>query len=326
MEAAVLRVKRKRGADPADALVISCKRLRAEEEEENREPGQVDNQLFKLAGTVTSQNEPIQKYVHEAMSRDRAARAINPSDSSLQRIQNDLRSLKWTQRQESRYRLISNLRPQCDGQDSGEGKGQPASPVTDGKPAPGTVEASESEIPDSPINASGGFQVFDIVQEEAEQEKAEEEGASSKESPETITCNSVKMIREQLTVSDEGCDHVENPDEFVYDIYYAESSPHTWIQDILSVRPYLYDHDLVLEEEEMEEEFYEDEDDENEENNWRNDYPDEEDEEEEGEDRREGEARYGGYYEDCDEEDGRKGYFWQSYRQVTMGDSDEEEY
>ncbi|XP_068116852.1 probable RNA polymerase II nuclear localization protein SLC7A6OS [Hyperolius riggenbachi] len=310
MEAAVLlRVKRKRGADPAEALIISCKRLRTENEAQDA--GAVTRELFRLAATVTSQDEPIQKYVHEALSRDRAKQALQPSLGNLQRIQKDLRDCKEAERQESRYRLISSLRPQCD-DDTGTGGSQPSSPVTDPVTAPQHAEASVHENQSPEIKDGGSFQVFDMVHEE------EESKTDKKEDPETITCNSVKMIRERLAVSEEGlgAEHRENQEEFVYDIYYAESSPHTWIQDILSVQPYSCEQELVAEDP-VEEEIYEDEDDENEESNWRNDYPDEEDEEDS--DR---EERYTGYYEDSDED---RGGSWNVYRKTAMREQDEEE-
>lgn len=105
------------------------------------------------------------------MSRDRAALALNPSSGSFHRIQKDVRAKKETERQDSRYRLISNLRPKCDDQDSAPGNRQPASPVIEQKPVLEKVEASACENPDSPINAGGSFQVFDMVHEEAEKEK-----------------------------------------------------------------------------------------------------------------------------------------------------------
>ncbi|KAM5138710.1 putative RNA polymerase II nuclear localization protein SLC7A6OS [Mantella aurantiaca] len=315
MDAAVLRVKRKRGADPAEALIISCKRIRTEEEDEK---DQVTKQLFRLAATVTSQDEPIQKYVHDAMSRDRAAQAFHPSIGSLQRIQKELRAVKETERQESRYRVISHLRPACDDQESAAGSSPPPSPVTEQKPEAEKAEASACPNPHSPVRAPGSFQVFDMVQEEAEKGDA----ALKESDPGTITCNSVKMIRERLTVSDEGLgsEHRENPEEFVYDIYYAEASPHNWIQDILSVKPYKHqEQDLVPDDPEPEE-IYDDEDDENEESNWRNDYPDEEDE-----DNSDREERYMGYYEDSDEENGHRRDPWKAYKQMAMRELDEDE-
>lgn len=59
----ILRVKRKRGTDPADALLLACKRIRPEataaqpsdeSEPEPQEP-EIENSVFKLVATVVSQ-------------------------------------------------------------------------------------------------------------------------------------------------------------------------------------------------------------------------------------------------------------------------------
>lgn len=65
--------------------------------------------------------------------------------------------------------------------------------------------------------------------------------------PETILCNSMKMLREKLRVSGEGVgvEHREREDDYVYDLYYQETVTAGWIQDILSVRPYLDEGELV---------------------------------------------------------------------------------
>lgn len=65
--------------------------------------------------------------------------------------------------------------------------------------------------------------------------------------PETILCNSVKMIREKLSVSGDGLgtEHREKEDDYVYDLYYQETVTPGWIQDILSVRPYTQEGELV---------------------------------------------------------------------------------
>ncbi|XP_056382396.1 probable RNA polymerase II nuclear localization protein SLC7A6OS [Hyla sarda] len=313
MEAAVLRVKRKRGADPVEALIISCKRPRAEDTPES---GAVTTQVFKLAATVTSQNEPVQKYVQEALSRDRANQVHRPPIGNLQQIQKDLRTCRNAERQESRYRLVSSLRPKCEeGEDSKPDNSQPASPVEIQQHVPEKAEASSSSAAIPKGGKDETFQVFDIVQEETEKETLDQQASD----PETIMCNSVQMIRERLTVSGEGqgSEHRENPEEFVYDIYYAESSPHKWIQDILSVQPYHYEQELMNDDVEPDE-VYEDEDDENEEGNWRNDYPDEEDDEENS-DR---EERYMGYYEEGDE--CGRGHAWDVYHQERMKEYDED--
>ncbi|XP_053304901.1 probable RNA polymerase II nuclear localization protein SLC7A6OS [Spea bombifrons] len=302
MEAAVLRVKRKRGADPAEALLISCKRLRVQQEEEAAAGAAVTTQVFRLAATVSSQNESLQKYVREAISRDRAVQMLRPSLGSTQRIQRDLRVLKDVQRQHSRYRVVSKLRPTCgEAEGTEDGSHQSPSPDGDHLPSEPNTEASAHGKDDKEATGGSHFQLFDMVQEELDAPLLKKES-----NPETILCNSVKMIREHLAVSDEskGLEHRESSEEFVYDIYYAEASKLDWIQDILSVQPYTQEHELVPDDPEPEE-VYEDEDDENEESNWRNDYPDEEDSDME--------ERYQGYYEDSDEEDA-----WSTFRRHNM--------
>lgn len=70
-----------------------------------------------------------------------------------------------------------------------------------------------------------------------------------KSDPEAILCNSVKMIREKLSVSTHGAgtEHREKEDDYVYDLYYQETATPGWIQDILSVRPYTEEGELVSE-------------------------------------------------------------------------------
>lgn len=58
----ILRVKRKRGTDPADALLLACKRIRPESSQspaetvpEPNEAEEVENSVFKLVATVSTQ-------------------------------------------------------------------------------------------------------------------------------------------------------------------------------------------------------------------------------------------------------------------------------
>lgn len=56
----ILRVKRKRGTDPADALLLACKRIRPETTQSSGETvpepeAEVENSVFKLVATVTTQ-------------------------------------------------------------------------------------------------------------------------------------------------------------------------------------------------------------------------------------------------------------------------------
>lgn len=68
-----------------------------------------------------------------------------------------------------------------------------------------------------------------------------------KSDPEAILCNSVKMIREKMSVSTHGAgiEHREKEDDYVYDLYYQETVTPSWIQDILSVRAYTEEGELV---------------------------------------------------------------------------------
>lgn len=65
--------------------------------------------------------------------------------------------------------------------------------------------------------------------------------------PEVILCNSTKMLRERLSISGSGPgdEQREQESDFVYDLYYQETVTPGWIQDILSVRPYADEGELV---------------------------------------------------------------------------------
>ncbi|XP_038223811.1 probable RNA polymerase II nuclear localization protein SLC7A6OS isoform X4 [Dermochelys coriacea] len=165
--AAVLRVKRKRGgSEPAEALVIACKRQRTEPEPA-RDP--VEKSLFKLVATVSSQNESVQKYVQEAITRDKAAEILRPSLGSTQRIIQDLRSSKQVKRQENRYRILTSHRPNCaeketialgtNGEETNEGaKLDPEEKKNTSQQGSTAAYGSSSYF--------GEFQLFDVVQEE----------------------------------------------------------------------------------------------------------------------------------------------------------------
>ncbi|EHB17052.1 Protein SLC7A6OS [Heterocephalus glaber] len=250
---AVLRVKRKHSVDPADALVLACKRLRSGEVESvaQKIPERLDraaeNNVFQLVATVRSQEEPIQPLVRAA---------LRPSWSSQQRIRHDLRATAREVRKEGRYRVVSSRR------------------------ASGTSGSLESEYAPGTSEAAGdsGFQLLDLVHEEGDPEAASTDSNKTSD-PDVILCNSVELIRERLTISEDGprVGHQEEQkhNDYVYDIYYLESATPGWIENILSVQPYTQEWELVNDDEQPED-TYEDEDDENSENNWRNEYPEEE--------------------------------------------------
>ncbi|KAJ7312025.1 hypothetical protein JRQ81_006355 [Phrynocephalus forsythii] len=276
--AAVLRVKRKRGGpSPAEALVLlACKRLRTEQGAASAGGDGVEKNLFKLVATVASEDEPVQKYVQEAMVKDKASQLLRPSLGSAQRIIQDIRCSKQTRRQESRYRLVASHRPNfTDGESAlvaadADPKGSKESEHLECRAKKDTSQKERS----ADSECCGKFQLLDIVQEE---DVEQDTSLQKPDDPEVILCNAVEMIRQHLTVSDSSEAVKENSkEEYVYDIYYMETDSLGWINNILSVQPYTQDFELV-DEDRIPEETYEDEDDENSENNWRNDYPDEDD-------------------------------------------------
>uniref|UniRef100_UPI0037E95089 probable RNA polymerase II nuclear localization protein SLC7A6OS isoform X2 n=1 Tax=Semicossyphus pulcher TaxID=241346 RepID=UPI0037E95089 len=284
----ILRVKRKRGTDPADALLLACKRIRPETSQSSGdtvpEPNEaeVENSVFKLVATVATQDAPVQTQVRQALARPRLAHALRPSAASSQRIVGDLRSTKWSTRREERYRILSSHRT---------GLSSPAEQQNPHTDAPeGTEEAGQEQRKSLGL---GEIQVVDLLHED--EDEPDKSSGKLATDPEVVLCNNTKMLRERLSISGErlGEEHREPDADYVYDLYYQETVTPGWIQDILSVRAYADEGELVPDLVVHEEEVYEDEDDENEEGNWRNDYPDE------GSDAdSDREERYGGYWEE----------------------------
>lgn len=114
-----------------------------------------------------SQDEPVQKYVKDAITRDKAAQSLRPSLGSSQRILQQLRSAKQADRKESRYRVISSHRPL--GTDTAaltlHGEAVPRGDSS-GSEAQQDASPEESGAVHESSDCCGKFQLFDIVQEE----------------------------------------------------------------------------------------------------------------------------------------------------------------
>ncbi|XP_061670796.1 probable RNA polymerase II nuclear localization protein SLC7A6OS isoform X2 [Syngnathoides biaculeatus] len=277
--ATILRVKRKRGTDPADALLLACKRIRPETSqppgETTAEPGEVDveKSVFKLVATVATQDSPVQTEVRQALARPRVAHALRPSSNSFQRIFGDLRSAKLGVRREERYRILSSHR-------GAAGVAPPARTQRcqggDEDDAATVEEEEEDSRKQDKCLGLGEVQVVDLLHEDLpEQDKSL--GKMQSSDTDVILCNNTKMLRERLCINDQQQQRWphDNDEDYVYDLYYQETATAGWIHDILSVSAYA-DHPQLVPEVEANEEVYDDEDDENEEDNWRNDYPEEE--------------------------------------------------
>ncbi|XP_076012261.1 putative RNA polymerase II nuclear localization protein SLC7A6OS [Genypterus blacodes] len=299
----ILRVKRKRGTDPADALLLACKRIRPETSQNPLETvpepdeAEVENTVFKLVATVATQDAPVQMQDRPAAPRPRVAHALRPTSASLQRVIGDLRCTKLSTRREDRYRIISSHRTE-----------QPAVAQQEDTQVDAPEVAEEADKEQEKCLGHREVQVVDLLHEE---EEGADKASGKSTGPGVILCNNLKMMREHLSVSGAGlgAEHREPEDDYVYDLYYQETVTPGWIQDILSVRAYADEGELVPDLVIHEEEVYEDEDDENEERNWRNDYPDEESEGSEAEE------RYGGYWE---EEHSYSRRSWESYQRELL--------
>ncbi|ETE68467.1 putative RNA polymerase II nuclear localization protein SLC7A6OS, partial [Ophiophagus hannah] len=184
--------------------------------------------------------EPVDKYIQEAFTQQKGGQILRPALGSAQRIIQDLRSSKQAKRQESRYRLVTSLRPNLS-------DGENAALRANEKESDEKKQSSMSEK-DKNGSTSGccrDFQFFDIIQEDVENDTPSSH--LQKSDPDVILCNSVEMIRERLTVSDNSKEAEDclNKEEYVYDIYCTETATPGWIENILSVQPYTQEFDLV---------------------------------------------------------------------------------
>lgn len=114
-----------------------------------------------------SQNEPVQKYVKDAITRDKAAQSLRPSSGSTERIVQELRSAKQAKRKENRYRVVSSHRPDCTETAAPAAHGE-AALHRDSSDSEAQQDASpqESGAAEKSSECCGKFQLFDIVQEE----------------------------------------------------------------------------------------------------------------------------------------------------------------
>ena len=101
----------------------------------------------------------MQTQVRQALARPRMAHAQRPSAASSQRILGDLRSTKWSNRREERYRILSSHRTGL------PGPAEQQSPETDASETLGETGKEQEKC-----WGLGDIQVVDLIHEDAEEQ------------------------------------------------------------------------------------------------------------------------------------------------------------
>lgn len=255
--AAIVRLKRRITDEPIEKILVSCCKKQkcengSEKQSENLEEN-ITTQVLKFAGTVPDKNEEISKHIKNAIRKEKLAkeykRHINCDISAQNRVIKKISSNK------NRYNIVSQFRAkQLDKIDEIADEEAEANKKDDK-----TKEAEGSE------KSEKLFCLYDMEQEYITQNQSPEE--------DIVTCNSVPMIKEKVTLPMNEVDKT-----YVYDLYYI-NQPHfnySWLENIPYVDVYKQDELFINDQYSDSEDIYEDDDDDsNDENNWRNDYPDE---------------------------------------------------
>uniref|UniRef100_H2YVS2 Probable RNA polymerase II nuclear localization protein SLC7A6OS n=1 Tax=Ciona savignyi TaxID=51511 RepID=H2YVS2_CIOSA len=280
--ATVIRVKRKRNAEPAEALLLACKRTKLNENFRGKSGMadiiQIEENVFHFAATVctsTPMGEGITKKVQTAITtRKKLVQLYRPNLATTQkRVVVSKRPLDETKAEppaKSKYNFV-NL---C--------KNKDRSPTEKKKRKNSESETSNlcSKLFRHRVNSCSDEEkkktkklsaILDIEENTARPE------VNIKVPPtkdEDVLSNTVAMLKEKLTIDAEK----QAEEDYVYDLYYCQSTSADWkVKDILYVQPC---RDLFLHIDpswKTQHKLYDDEDDSNDENNWRNDYPEEED-------------------------------------------------
>jgi len=213
--ATVVRVKRKRHADPPVALLLASKKIKNDEHFKGKsgmaDVIKIEENVFRFATTVASSgmDESVKDKVKSVMKEHKKTNSIY----HLQPIAGikrtfDARKLKP---EHERYKLVRKEDELA--RKSTENSAKVGRPV---------VCRARSCCDDKTVSCFSS--VLDVVEKEA----------VSPSKPDDIICNSVKMFREKLCLPEP---YAAN-DEYVYDLYYCEQTQRDWnVKDILYVQP-----------------------------------------------------------------------------------------
>lgn len=305
--ATVVRVKRRKSEDPAEALIVSCKKQR-----QDAGPGSPNIKLdekirFSYAGTLNSKDVPVSRQIREAITKEKLQAGYK---QHVMDIAEACRSNHRAAAKASRYRVVSKRRSgvlDC-GNGAVESEAVAGEEVLDAERGFENRSAEQTEVLQADICAAGAspetegtetsevealaerdnsqaqgdnnsdsgsqeiLHVYDVEQDEEESPSQSVGTAPNQASRSGITVNGVELISERVPPP-----RGRSSEAYVYDLYYINGGQYDFraLENILSIQA-LHD-ELVLQGDRDQdcEEVYEDEDDSNDEDNWRNDYPNE---------------------------------------------------
>ncbi|XP_061197175.1 probable RNA polymerase II nuclear localization protein SLC7A6OS [Saccostrea echinata] len=312
--ATIVRVKRRRYEDPAENIVLSCKKLKSDIADTSKHETDGCESYLKFAGTVISKDEVISKHIKDAIRKEKLQREYKSHQpGALPRS----RRHKKESSKANRFKITSSFRAldlaaldkECD--DCVEKKISPLKSTdvcdickkesakhSESKTSINASENCEKEL--DLCNCRKNVTVNSAEGVEKEQRNLHEassvaNGAQSAEKVYHLYDVEVNqsnlptfesLIQEAqnaslVTCNSEQMVHEQVPQEkeedYVYDLYYTNSRDFNLqlFESSLSIHSLYADNLEYGYNGEEDHEIYEDEDDENEESNWRNDYPDE---------------------------------------------------
>jgi len=227
----VLRIKRKRNEDPLNTLIVHSTSSK-KKKIESEETDQNDNAKCLFQFAGTICEDEI-KTTHELVKSFRTKSL--PHTPNIKNIKRKAKVETKDKHQALRYKIISKLRED---------------------------ETKDETTYNNNDDNDVAFSIYDVEQQ-----------ATTDIIPtaDELLCNSVKMIREKLTLYEKEEEKRLEDSEYVYDIYIAPDVVTVQNDEYLEIQEYYeelvneYDSDVIRD----------DTDDENDADNWRNDYPDE---------------------------------------------------
>ncbi|KND04715.1 uncharacterized protein SPPG_00424 [Spizellomyces punctatus DAOM BR117] len=237
----VLRIKRKRNADPIDALIIANEEAERQGKKARMGTGDI-SRIFTLADTVENQDIEDAGRLRVTLDRLRASRSGKQSlktmtqwDRSPEGRRKDLVENQSVENKAARFKVLRNRR-----------------------------QFSDDALP---------YNLLDVA-EEGEHDSTGSYMSQKKPplSDDDIISDLMPMVREYLRVT-EGDEKVKE-DEYVWDLYYLDNSAKPAPNAKVAELTWEQDDDVFVADDDDSSDYLDDDEDSNAEDYWANDYPD----------------------------------------------------